>query len=82
MLVNVYRSPRKDLTYLYLPHDSKVDTLPAPLREQFGEPELVVTLNLTSDRKLARYSGEHVLSEIEQRGFFLQMPPSEKEEVC
>lgn len=82
MLVNVYRSPRKDLTYIYLPRDSKLDTLPAPLRQQFGEPELVLTLNLTSDRKLARYSGEHVLSEIEQRGYFLQMPPSEKEEVC
>jgi len=37
---------------------------------------------LTPDRKLARYSGEYVLSEIEQQGFFLQMPPIEREDTC
>ena len=82
MLVNVYRSPRKELTYIYLPHDSKLEGLPDTLRETFGEPELVVSLHLTPDRKLARYSGEYVLSEIEQQGFFLQMPPIEREDTC
>ena len=82
MLVNVYRSPRKELTYIYLPQDSKLASLPDTLRESFGEPELVVSLLLTPDRKLARYSGEYVLSEIEQQGFFLQMPPIEREEPC
>ncbi|MEP1595585.1 MAG: YcgL domain-containing protein, partial [Halieaceae bacterium] len=49
------------------------------LLAQFGEPESVMTLLLTADRKLARASAAEVLTSIEEKGFFLQMPPTPAE---
>jgi len=77
MLVDVYRSSRKALMYLYLPKGSVFEELPPELRQGFGHPELALSLNLTADRKLARYDGRYVLQEIADRGFFLQLPPAE-----
>ena len=56
---------------------SVFEELPPELRQGFGHPELALSLNLTADRKLARYDGKYVLQEIADRGFFLQLPPAE-----
>jgi uncharacterized protein YcgL (UPF0745 family) len=75
MLVEVFRSTRKNGTYLYLPRGANFDELPKILRQTFGSPELALSLNLTRERKLARYDTEEVLSALNQQGFFLQLPP-------
>ena len=75
MLVEVFRSTRKNDTYLYLPRGADFDELPKILRQTFGSPELALSLNLTRERKLARYDTEEVLSALNQQGFFLQLPP-------
>ncbi|MDG1066732.1 MAG: YcgL domain-containing protein [Luminiphilus sp.] len=75
MLVEVFRSSRKKETYLYLPRGANFDELPEVLRQTFGSPELALSLNLTSERQLARYDAEEVLSAIAAQGFFLQLPP-------
>ena len=43
----------------------------------FGEPQLVTTIVLTEGRNLARADINQVLAELDDRGFYLQMPPSE-----
>ncbi|MGB5564545.1 MAG: YcgL domain-containing protein [Sedimenticolaceae bacterium] len=71
----VYRSPRKQEMYLYLAQEDGFDTLPAALLESFGEPILVIELELSPDRKLAREDVGKVMANLRDQGFHLQMPP-------
>ncbi len=71
----VYRSPRKQEMYIYLAQEDGFDTLPAALLESFGEPILVIELELSPDRKLAREDVRKVIANLRDQGFHLQMPP-------
>ena len=53
-LVEIFRSPRKQEMYLYVDKHSGCAEVPDVLLTQFGEPEWVMTLLLTPQRKLAR----------------------------
>ena len=50
--------------------------MPEILLDTFGEPELVMKLKLTETRKLARVDVASVIEDIEQKGYYLQVPPS------
>ena len=50
----VYRSPRKQEMYLYLAREDDFDSLPEALLQQFGDPVLVIELELNPERRLAR----------------------------
>lgn len=76
MICQIYRSPRRDEMYLYLPAEADPKQLPATLLQQFGTPEPSLRLLLTPDRKLARAESKVVLEAIEKQGFYLQMPPN------
>jgi len=71
----VYRSDKKEETYLYLSDDMDFDDLPAELRERFGEPAFVLRLELSAGRKLARVDVASVLESLAEQGFYLQLPP-------
>ena len=73
-LIEVFKSSRKEDTYLYLERGADHNQLPDRLRSVFGEFQPVLSLQLTPERQLARYSGIDVLTAIEEHGFFLQMP--------
>lgn len=75
-LVSIFRSPRRAEMYLYLPRPAQFDKLPEALQTQFGEPEHVMDLLLTPERRLARVDVVRVLNDIIDKGFYLQMPPS------
>jgi uncharacterized protein YcgL (UPF0745 family) len=62
--------------YLYIDKQVGLAEVPDSLLAQFGEPESVMTLLLTPERKLARTSVAEVLESIHEKGFFLQMPPT------
>lgn len=72
--VSVFRSGKKDDTYIYVKRGQDWATLPDPLREVFGSPVHAMDLILTPERKLARTTGQVVLEAIESQGFYLQMP--------
>jgi uncharacterized protein len=76
LLCQIYRSPRKQEMYLYVEKAVGLEEVPEALLETFGEPEEVMTIILTPERKLARVNVEDVLSDIAEKGFYLQMPPS------
>lgn len=78
-LVEVYRSPRKADTYLYVEQGVEFESLPESLQGVFGAPEHVLSLKLTPDRRLARYSGAEVLEGIASQGYFLQLPPGDRQ---
>jgi len=75
---SVYRSPKKEGMYLYVPKQNSFERVPAELLQTFGTPGHVMDLELTPDRKLARASAPDVINGINQKGYYLQMPPSEQ----
>lgn len=72
--VSVFRSSKKDDTYIYVRRGYAWDDLPEALRAVFGEPVHAMDLILTPDRKLARTTGKDVLEALETQDFYLQMP--------
>ncbi len=79
MLCQVYRSPRKEQMYLYVSKAEGLGRVPEALLGQFGEPEPIMLLNLDGSKKLARANADEVVAQIEERGYYLQMPPSPEE---
>lgn len=75
MICAVYKSPRKDEMYLYLPKRDDFSQVPAALMNAFGQPIFVLMMNLTEDRVLARENTAKVLANLREQGFHLQMPP-------
>jgi uncharacterized protein YcgL (UPF0745 family) len=71
----IYRSPRKDEMYLYLPAEDGFDELPPALLERFGRPEFVMQLELSPGRPLAREDVASVVRNLREVGYHLQLPP-------
>lgn len=71
----IYKGNRRDETYLYLAAEEDWSVVPEPLLAQMGQLQLVMTLDLTPDRPLARASAGSVIAALEKQGYYLQMPP-------
>lgn len=74
--VDVFKSPRRDDTYLMLPADAGLDSVPEQLQTQFGEAKPFLRFELDQDRHLAQADPQAVLAALESQGFYLQLPPS------
>jgi len=74
----IYKSPKKEEMYLYIPRQDSFEDVPELLLQKFGKPLFVMELELTADRKLARENAETVLNNLAENGFHLQMPPELK----
>ena len=77
MLCYVYKSLKTDLLYLYVTKKEDFSALPDELLQNFGTPQFVLELDLTPERKLAQADSEKVLASLQEKGFFLQLPPTE-----
>ena len=77
MKCTVFRSPKKDFTYIYLLEGHEFDEIPVSLKKVFGEPEFVMNLELTPERKLAYEDVNQVMQNLADQGYHLQMPPQE-----
>ena len=69
VLCNIYKSRRKEETYLFVSLKDDLSRVPDVLLETFGRPEL----------KFAIADATKVLDSIEQKGFYLQLPPPKEE---
>ena len=74
--IKVFKSLKKLDTYLYLDKSQNFEELPSALRDSFGQYELVLEMELSPERKLARADANQVLADIASKGFYLQLPPS------
>lgn len=67
--------------YLYVPYkedaDALLENLPLALLKLTGNLEMVMELDLTLDRKLARVNATDVIAALREKGFYLQSPPNE-----
>jgi len=75
MHCEIYRSSKKDQTYLYVKSPIDRDELPDALLSVLGELSLVMELEITGDTKLATEDSTLVIAEVGEKGFYLQMPP-------
>lgn len=76
MICYVYKSSRKQDTYLYICEKDDFSCLPETVLEVFGPPEFTLSFDLQSDRKLAQADSGEVLNKLEADGFYLQLPKS------
>lgn len=75
MHCTVYRSGKKEYTYLYLAEGQAWDDLPEDLRRMFGEPVEVMDLDLDATSRLARADIGAVRRHLEEVGYYVQLPP-------
>lgn len=74
---HVYRSEAKRGMYIYLAEKDDFDVIPADLKRRLGKLEYSFEFTLNEERKLVRYDTKQVIQQIQDSGFFLQMPPPE-----
>jgi len=79
VICSVYRSPKRDEMYLYVAKKDQLSRVPAELLNLFGTPQHVMDIPLTEKRELARVDKTKLLASIEEKGYFLQMPPPQEE---
>ena len=80
MRCTVYRSDRKEFTYLYLADSVRFEDLPDSLVSLFGEPAPVMRLDLEERDRLAHADIATVRRSLRDEGFYLQLPPEESVE--
>ena len=80
-LCSIYKSPKKDEMYIYVSKHDGLKKVPDALLEMFGTPVHVMDLLLKPGKELARVDAEKVVSEIQEKGFYLQMPPPKDDYV-
>ncbi len=78
MLCAIYKSPRKEGMYLYVPKRDDFSRVPAPLREQFGRPIFVMLFNLAGKKPLVQVDNTKLQTALEQDGFYFYMPPPQE----
>ncbi|HHA2448939.1 YcgL domain-containing protein [Stenotrophomonas maltophilia] len=72
----VYKSQLKPDTYVYVPRRGDFSALPAPLLTSLGALTFVLDVALDAQRRLAQADPDKVRSDMSERGFYLQVPPS------
>lgn len=75
MFCVIYRSPKRDQTYLYVEKKDDFSRVPAELMQGFGQPQMAMMLPLDGSKRLANADLQKVKAALEEQGYYLQMPP-------
>ncbi|GAC13571.1 YcgL domain-containing protein [Aliiglaciecola lipolytica] len=75
MLVYVYKSSKKQQTYLYILKKDNFEDVPKQLMDTFGPPAFVMILALKKHERLAQVDIKKLTDELNKNGFYLQLPP-------
>lgn len=75
MICVIYRSPKREQTYLYVEKKGNFSRVPTDLMKSFGEPQLAMMLTLDERKTLAGADIEKVKDALTQDGYYLQFPP-------
>ena len=74
----VYRSRKRNNTYVYLRERDAFAVLPADLAPGIGALDFVMELELTPERRLATQDPARVLQNLAEFGFHVQFPPNDQ----
>jgi uncharacterized protein YcgL (UPF0745 family) len=75
MLCAIYRSTKRDQTYLYVEKKDDFSRVPEELLQGFGRPQFSMSINLGQREKLATADIEKVKQSLLEQGYYLQVPP-------
>ena len=79
MLCAIYKSSKKDQTYLFVKTRDDFSSVPEPLMATFGTPNLVMLINLATKTKLGFADLEKVRNSLLAQGYYLQLPPPKED---
>jgi hypothetical protein len=79
MLCVIYKSLKKEQTYLFVKSRDDFSTVPDALMAMFGTPNLVTIINLATKEKLAMADLAKVKANLVEQGFYLQLPPPKED---
>ena len=75
----VYRSNTKPGMYLYLVEKDDFSDVPDSLIKLLGDIVYSFEFDLSKDRKLVKAEALEVIRNMEENGYFLQLPPAKDE---
>ncbi|MGL5043970.1 YcgL domain-containing protein [Plesiomonas sp.] len=71
----IYKSIKREETYLFLEKRDDFSRVPAELLQGFGTPQLVMLFPLNGSRKLVHTDVNKMKTVLAEQGFYLQLPP-------
>jgi len=75
MQAYVYKSQRKQDSFVYLAVRDDFSVIPDALKASLAPFQFVLEVALTPDRRLAQADAAQVRQNLAERGFHLQLPP-------
>ncbi|XKM14029.1 YcgL domain-containing protein [Orbaceae bacterium ac157xtp] len=69
----IYRSPKKENSYLYVDKENDFTKVPDVLMKAFGQPIFAMKVLLDEKRKFVAGTAQEIEAKIKNDGFFLQM---------
>lgn len=77
MFCAIYKSSRKQDTYLYLADKGQFANVPETLLNMLGDPVHVMDLELSPTLHLAQENVLEVMQSLQEQGWYLQLPRQE-----
>lgn len=77
MKCTIYKSIRKLDHYLFVATEESFSLVPKQLLDMLGRLEQVMELELNSKSKLARADVTIVMQNLDNSGYYLQLPPAD-----
>lgn len=81
LICEIFKSPKHEGMYIYVKKSEGLTRIPEVLLERFGQPQSAMVILLTPDKKLVRADVAKVRANIEEKGFYLQLPPPKDEDM-
>jgi len=80
----IYKGSRKPDTYIYVAAENDFSAVPEAIIGLMGEMQFVLEVDLAKRQKLAQADIETVRQNMRDQGFYIQMPPGDREpeKVC
>ncbi|MEX7535571.1 YcgL domain-containing protein [Providencia rettgeri] len=75
MICAIYRSPKREQTYLYIEKKDDFSRVPEDLLAQFGTPQFAMFIALDKRDRLANADLARVKADLIDVGYYLQFPP-------
>ena len=75
MFCVIYRSTKREQTYLYVEKKDDFSRVPDELMYSFGTPKLAMILPLDERKKLIHADLDKVKQALADQGYYLQLPP-------
>lgn len=71
----IYKGKKRPNDYLYVEKEDDFSRIPQNLLDIMGTLSLVISLELSADRQLAQADVTHVMRQLAEQGYYLQIPP-------